>query len=194
MRISAVIAGIGGLVVAALGLRILLADGSYFQGEASVVLSLDGLSALETFQGKLLGGGQNFPRIYLLAIRGVRELLGTSTWATRLLPELFFLAATALWMRLLFLRFRERPLLVLLGVLLPAAVPTWLIYGAAVKYRRDEEEDSRRRCGCVPSQARALARRDDATQSEIDRSRRGGKRLSPTLYSRPLRSRQDAAR
>lgn len=123
----------GFLVVVVQGLRIYLADGSYFLGEASVVLSLDGLSAAETFQGKLLGGGQNFPRLYLLAIRGVRLLLGDSTWATRLLPQLLFLAGTFLWVRLLFMRFRSRPLVVLLGVLLIAAVPTWPIYSAAVK-------------------------------------------------------------
>ena len=120
-------------VVVTQGLRIYLADGSYFLGEASVVLSLDGMSALQTFQHALLGGGQNFPRLYLLAIRGVRVLLGDSTWATRLLPELFFLAGTVLWLRLLYLRFRARPVVVLLGVLLLAAVPTWPIYSAAVK-------------------------------------------------------------
>lgn len=129
--LAIVVAGFGWVVVQ--GLRIYLADGSYFLGEASVVLSLDGLSALETFQGKLLGGGQNFPRLYLLAIRGVRWLLGDSTWATRMLPQLCFLAGTALWMRLFFLRFRSRPLIVLLGVLLVASVPTWPIYSAAVK-------------------------------------------------------------
>ncbi len=132
-RVAASIATIGGLVVVAQGLRILLADGSYFDSEAAVVLSLDGLGAVETFQGKLLGGGQNFPRVYLLFIRAVRELLGDSTWATRLLPQLFFQAATLLWMRLLYRRFRDEPVVLLLGVLLLAAAPTWPIYSAAVK-------------------------------------------------------------
>ena len=74
-----------------------------------MVLSLDGAPALETFSGELAGGGQNFPRFYLLLIRGVRALLGPETWATRLLPFLSFLAATFLWMRLLVVRFGARP-------------------------------------------------------------------------------------
>lgn len=132
-RSSAFIAVVGAALVGAVGLRIYLADGSFFHGEASVVLSFEGLSILETFQGNLLGGGQSFPRAYLLAIRVVRMVLGDYTWATRLLPQAFFLAATVLWCRLLYLRFRSSPPVVLLGVVLLIATVTWPIYGAAVK-------------------------------------------------------------
>jgi hypothetical protein len=132
-RVAAVVAVLGALLVAGLGLTIYLGDGSYFLGEASVVLSLDGLSVVETFTGNLLAGGQYFPRVYLLAIRGVRAIFGDTTWATRLLPQLFFLAATVLWMRLLLLRFRRRPTVLVLGVTLLVATATWPIYGAAVK-------------------------------------------------------------
>ena len=132
-QVAALVATTAGLLVAAQGLRLYLLDGSYFHSEASVVLALEGQSALETFQGKLLGGGQNFPRFYLLAVRGVRAVLGDSTLATRLLPQLFFLAATGLWAALLWRRFRERPALVALGGALLLAVPAWAIYGAAIK-------------------------------------------------------------
>jgi hypothetical protein len=132
-RLSLWIALSCGLFIAAFGARSFLLDGSYYLDEASVVLSLDGLTASETFRGKLAGGGQNFPRFYLLLIRGVRALLGPETWATRLLPFLAFLAATALWMRLLVVRFGARPELVLLGPVLLAMSPSWWIFGIVVK-------------------------------------------------------------
>lgn len=127
------IAALGFLAIASVGTALFLRDGSYFLDEASVVLSFTERGLFETFTGPLAGGGQDFPRFYLALIRGVRALLGPSTWATRLLPFLFFLAATALWMRLFVVRFRDRPLLVLLGVILTATISTWLIYGAMVK-------------------------------------------------------------
>lgn len=132
-RLSLWIALSCGLGIAVFGARIFLLDGSYYMDEASVVLSLDGLTALETFSGELAGGGQNFPRFYLLLIRGVRALLGPETWATRLLPFLSFLAATFLWMRLLVVRFGARPELVLLGPVLLAMVPSWWLFGAVIK-------------------------------------------------------------
>jgi hypothetical protein len=132
-RVSFWIAFVGALLIGGVGLSAYLRDGSYFLDAASVVLSFDELGVLESFREPLSGGGQSFPRFYLFLIRGVRWLFGPETWATRLLPHLFFLAATALWMRLFFLRFASRPALVLLGVLLVTMAPTWWVYSAVVK-------------------------------------------------------------
>lgn len=132
-RSSLAIVTVAWLVIAAVGSSLYVANGSYFLDEAAVVESLDHLSALETFSGPLEGGGQNFPRAYLLAIRAVRSVFGTSTWATRLLPHVFFLLGTLLWIRLLYLRFRNRPLVLLLAVLLPAIASSLWLYSAVVK-------------------------------------------------------------
>ena len=132
-RLSFWIALACGVGIVAFTARTFLLDGSYFLDEASVALSLDGMTVLETFTGELAGGGQNFPRFYLLLIRGVRLLLGPETWATRLLPFLAFLGATFLWLRLLVVRFGRRPELVLLGAVLLALSSSWWIYSTVLK-------------------------------------------------------------
>ncbi len=48
--------------------------------------------------------GLYFPRLYLTCIAGLRELLGYKIWVLRLIPSLFFIAATVLWARLLIKR------------------------------------------------------------------------------------------
>lgn len=131
-RVSAGIAAAGALLIGGRGLWVFLQDGSYFLDSASVVLNLNERSLLETFQGPF-GWGQHFPRLYLALIRGLRALLGPETWVTRLLPHAAYLAASVAWMRLFTLRFRERPGIVLLGVLLAASAPSWWTYSALVK-------------------------------------------------------------
>lgn len=132
-QLSRWIAWLGGVGIALLGASLFLQDGSYFLDEASVVLSFDERGVFESFLGPLSGGGQNFPRFYLLLIRGVRAIFGPETWATRLLPFLCFLGATSLWMRLFLRRFERRPELVLLGVVLLSMAPSWWFYAAVVK-------------------------------------------------------------
>ena len=132
-QLSRWIAWLGGIGIASVGASLFLQDGSYFLDEASVVLSFEDRGVIESFLGPLSGGGQNFPRFYLLFIRGVRAVLGPDTWSTRLLPFLCFLGATVLWMRLFLLRFRRRPELVLLGLVLLAMAPSWWLYAAVVK-------------------------------------------------------------
>lgn len=132
-RLALWVAIVGGVVIGGVGFGIYLRDGSYYQDEASVVLSFAERGVFEAFAGPLAGGGQSFPRFYFLAIRGVRALFGPETWATRLLPHFAFLVATGLWMRLFRVRFRDRPALVLLGVLLVGMAPSWWLYSAVVK-------------------------------------------------------------
>jgi hypothetical protein len=117
--------------IASLGLAQLLEDGSFWIDEASVALSLQQLEPRALF-GPLVGG-QSFPRLPLLAIRGLVGLLGYETWVARALPHLFFWLATLAWVRLLYLRFRAEPLLVALGALLILIPAPWFVYAAMLK-------------------------------------------------------------
>jgi len=117
--------------ISALGVLQLLEDGSFWIDEASVALSLLELPPLERL-GPLVGG-QSFPRLYLLAISGLVEAFGYETWVTRALPHLCFQLASLAWVRLLYLRFRDEPLLVALGGLLLVIPATWFVHAALFK-------------------------------------------------------------
>ena len=118
-------------MLVAVGTHQFTKDGSFWLDEASLALSLLQLAPGESF-GPLVGG-QSFPRLYLLAVHALVALLGYETWVVRLLPHLFFIAATFAWFRLLTERFRNEPLWIVLGALLLSIPATWLFYGAIFK-------------------------------------------------------------
>ena len=130
-RAAAAVAIAGAVAFGLLGSIELAKDGSFWIDEAAVAESLVRLSPLELF-GRL-EGGQSFPRLLLVAISAVIEVFGYSTLAARSLPQLFFLATCAAWMRLLFLRFPEAPIRIVLGTGLLAIPPTAFVYGAMLK-------------------------------------------------------------
>lgn len=130
-RASFLIAAAVFVTLAGLGLSQLLKDGSFWLDEASLALSLLRLEPLESF-GPLIGG-QSFPRLYLLAVYGLVGIFGYETMVVRLLPQVFFLAATFAWLRLLLERFRDEPVWIALAGLLLAVPGTWLLYGAMFK-------------------------------------------------------------
>jgi hypothetical protein len=131
VRVSRVLSVAAFGTIAGLGLAQLLKDGSFWIDEASVALSLQQL-APEALFGPLVGG-QSFPRLHLLAIRGLVGLFGYETLVVRALPHLFFWLATLAWVRLLYLRFRAEPLLVALGALLLLIPAPWFVYAAMLK-------------------------------------------------------------
>lgn len=130
-RLSLALAAAAFFVLVGVGAHQFFKDGSFWLDEASLALSLLQLAPGESF-GPLVGG-QSFPRLYLLAVHALVALLGYETWVVRLLPHLFFIAATFAWFRLLTERFRNEPLWIALGALLLSVPATWLFYGALFK-------------------------------------------------------------
>jgi hypothetical protein len=130
-RLSLAIASLAFVALAGIGTQQFFKDGSFWLDEASLALSLLQLEPLQSF-GPLIGG-QSFPRLYLLAVHGVVGLFGYQTQVVRLLPYLFFVAATFAWFRLLRERFRHEPGCLTLAALLLAVPATWLVYGAMFK-------------------------------------------------------------
>ncbi|MFP6628840.1 MAG: hypothetical protein VCC67_07345 [Myxococcota bacterium] len=130
-RLTLPIVTVAFVALAGLGTHQLFKDGSFWLDEASLALSLLRLEPLQSF-GPLVGG-QSFPRLYLLAVHGLVGVFGYETIVVRLLPYLFFVAATFAWLRLLSERFRNEPLWIVLGALLLAVPATWLLYGAMFK-------------------------------------------------------------
>ncbi len=128
---SLALAIVGGSLWMLLGIKRYTIDGSFWIDEASVAQSLMDLSTVE-----LLGQLKyqiSFPRLYLLAIKGVGALFGFETAVLRLLPQLFFLAATFLWVRLFYLRFRAIPLLIGFAIALNFFPTTWFVYSSMLK-------------------------------------------------------------
>src|SRR5689334_6189580 len=75
---------VGAVIVAGVGRY--LRTPSFWLDEAFIAVSLRNPSAHSIFAPLLYG--QYFPRVYLLAISGVREITGYQIWALRLLPTL----------------------------------------------------------------------------------------------------------
>src|SRR5262249_41469480 len=75
---------------------------SFWLDEAFVAVSLRNPSPAHIF-GRL-EYGQFFPRLYLAAIALLRHFTGYEIWSLRLLPLVFFAAATLVWARLLIRR------------------------------------------------------------------------------------------
>jgi len=99
--------------------------------EASIALNLLNRDPFELFGA--LEFNQNFPRIYLLAIKGLEQAFGFETKVLRFLPLLFFLLATVLWQRLLYLRLRETPILLAVAVTLTLMPANLFLYSSMVK-------------------------------------------------------------
>jgi hypothetical protein len=126
-----VIAIVGGLLMIAMGATRYLRDASMWLDEASIAYNLLFQTPAELF-GPFLTG-HRFPRLYLAAINGVRELFGYETLALRLLPIAAFVAGVVLYQRLLLQRWRSEPVLLALGVVLTLIPGTWFAYGAMLK-------------------------------------------------------------
>lgn len=69
---------------------------------------------------------QFFPRLYLLAIATLREILGYRIWALRLLPLLSFTIATLFWARLLAKRSKAHIVSTLIAASLLLGATSWL--------------------------------------------------------------------
>jgi hypothetical protein len=130
-QVSGLLFWLGFSLVVGIGTGQLLKDGSFWLDEAAVALSFLELSPSE-FIGRL-SGGQNFPRLVLLLIAQLEGLFGFRTLVLRFLPYLFFIAATALWLRLFRLRFGALPLLLCLALVLNMVPTSWLAYSAMLK-------------------------------------------------------------
>jgi len=72
---------------------------SFWLDEAVIAGSLRDPSLHSIFSR--LGRGEYFPRVYLLGIGALREILGYKIWVLRLVPSLSFIVGTVLWARLL---------------------------------------------------------------------------------------------
>ncbi len=125
------IGGAGSLLIIGLGLHRVLKDGSLWVDEALVARSVQLLSPLQYFG--VLDPPQNFPRLYLLAIRGLVELFGYETGVLRALPFVFFVLGTLLWIRLLSIRNAKLPLLLVVAILLNLIPTPWLLYSSLFK-------------------------------------------------------------
>jgi hypothetical protein len=130
-RLSLVLLLAGGFAIFGVGAAQLVKDGSLWRDEASVAVSLLELSPLELLGN--LDGAQSFPRLYLLAIAGLKSTFGYHTIVLRALPFAFFTLGTAGWLALLYSRLRREPLLLALGVLLTLIPAQWFIQAAMFK-------------------------------------------------------------
>ena len=118
-------------VVVGLGFQRFLEDGSLWIDEAFIAITVQSVDALDLFGP--VGMGHSFPRIYLLAIHGLTQMLGYETWVLRLLPFVFFALATGLWFRLLFNRIYAFPVLMVLAFFLNLLPVSWFEYSSAFK-------------------------------------------------------------
>ncbi|MBI3654777.1 MAG: hypothetical protein HY231_27405 [Acidobacteria bacterium] len=76
---------------------------------------------------------QFFPRLYLLAIAGLRELFGYRIWVLRVLPFLCFIAASLMWARLLIKKAGNDLVIGLLGAALMLGAFAWMDEGIQLK-------------------------------------------------------------
>lgn len=128
---SLAIALVSGALMLSMGAARYLNDGSLWIDEAAIAYNLVSMPALELFGP--LDTGHQFPRLYLAAIHGLRLIFGYETAVLRALPFGFFVLGVLLWQRLLWLRFRERPLWMALGALLCMVPGIWFAYSAMFK-------------------------------------------------------------
>lgn len=112
-----------GALIAAAAVRY-FAQPTFWLDEAFVAVSLKNPSPGVIFAR--LEYGQYFPRFYLAAIAALTEALGYQIWVLRLLPWLNFVAATALWARLLIKRSQQYGAASLLSAALLAGSILWL--------------------------------------------------------------------
>ena len=73
-RLSQLLAIVGALGIGAVGTARFLQDGSFWIDEASIALNLLHRAPLDLFAA--LEFNQNFPRLYLLAIKGLQQAFG----------------------------------------------------------------------------------------------------------------------
>ena len=131
MRVSQLLAVAGVVLIGAVGTIRFFKNGSFWMDEASIALNLLHLGPLELFGRLELN--QNFPRLYLLLIYGTAQAFGFETEVLRFFPYLFFLLATILWQRLLYLRFRGLPILLTVAILLSLMSTTWFVHSSMLK-------------------------------------------------------------
>ena len=119
------------LLAWALGTRRYLMDGSFWESEAFIAHNLLKLEPAALF-GPLLTD-HSFPRLYLWVISQGMHLFGYETLVLRALPWFFFMVAMALLVWLLGLRFRDRPGLLAVALMLALAAPVHFAYAAMLK-------------------------------------------------------------
>ena len=86
-RLSQLLAVVGALGIGTVGTARFLQDGSFWMDEASIALNLLNREPFELFGA--LEFNQNFPRIYLLAVKGLEQAFGFGTKVLRFLPLVF---------------------------------------------------------------------------------------------------------
>src|SRR5262249_22691008 len=121
-EITSLLIWIAALAVIAAGAVRYAGRPSFWLDEAFIAVSLRDHSAIFA----PLEYGQFFPRLYLLAVAAVRDLLGYRIWALRLLPFLCFAAGTLFWARILEKRSRSHTATALLAALLMLGATFWL--------------------------------------------------------------------
>jgi len=104
---------------------------SFWLDEAFVATSVRNYSPQIIFAP--LAYEQFFPRLYLLAIATLREILGYRIWVLRLLPLLSFAIATLFWARLLAKRSKAHTISALIGASLLLGATEWLSQGKSTQ-------------------------------------------------------------
>ena len=123
---------VGLLVMGAVGLERYLEDASFWVDESIVAESLRDMTLEEIF-GPLGPGRNSFPRLYMAALLGFKNLFGYETVVLRALPFAFYLAATYLWLKLLSSRLRAFPALIVLALFLCLLPTSWFAYASMLK-------------------------------------------------------------
>ena len=117
-------------LVSAGGLRF-VCNPTFWLDEAFVAVNLKQPSVSLIFNQ--LEYGQYFPRLYLALIAATREIFGYQIWSLRLVPFLFFIAATLLWARLLLQKAFSSYFVLLIGAGLLAGSGYWLDQSVQLK-------------------------------------------------------------
>jgi len=108
-------------------------DRSFWLDEATLMENLMARSPHGILFGGALSGTQQFPKIYLALIDGVVRTMGFTTFAARLLPLGFGLAAFAVWLWLFYERYARPetqwfPFVVSCGLLVVSCYPLAYAY------------------------------------------------------------------
>lgn len=117
-------------MIAMAGARMWL-DASFWNDEAYIAYNLLSMPAVELLGP--LDSGHQFPRLYLALINQMRFAFGYETAVLRALPFAFFVLGVVVWHRLLWLRYRARPTMLLVATALCLVPGTWFAYGAMLK-------------------------------------------------------------
>jgi len=130
-RVGAAVAIALAVAIVAIGALRLLRDPSFWLDEAALALNVRDRPIGALFAP--LEPAQNAPRLFLVAASVLRAVFGYETLVLRALPFAAFVAATFLWLHLLWRRFARRPWILVLAVFLVGVPATWISAGVLFK-------------------------------------------------------------